>query len=230
MILQSCARASRCDNAAALVHTGKLPPHACRHRDILEVLLDHAVRGAASTALLADPQADALGRSPLHFAAANGDYGAAQLLLARGANVDVSLGARRKGAQVEGRHGRLAGPSGGSARQRASYQCRQWRQRQSAVSADHALPCRASCAPEPCTPFACRRPRRRTPPRCTMPPPAGTGGWLSCCWMPVPRRTDGRATAPRRSSPLLVGRAGSAQPCPRLCACLMAPSAGLAEA
>lgn len=72
---------SNCQHAALPV---------CRHRDILELLLDHTTGSAFPATLLAGPQADALGRSPLHFAAANGDYGAAQLLLARGANVDVS--------------------------------------------------------------------------------------------------------------------------------------------
>lgn len=76
---------------------GVPPLPACRHRDILELLLDQAVNGAPSAALLAAPQADALGRSPLHFAAARGDYGAAQLLLARGASVDVSRPAAQQG-------------------------------------------------------------------------------------------------------------------------------------
>ncbi|KAL4422734.1 hypothetical protein ABPG75_008931 [Micractinium tetrahymenae] len=75
--------------ASPLLGFGVLQAACCGHRDILELLLEHATRSAASAALLAGPPADALGRSPLHFAAANGDYGAAQLLLARRANVDA---------------------------------------------------------------------------------------------------------------------------------------------
>lgn len=56
----------------------------CGQRDVLELLIDAAgVMPLTSTA-------DALGRTPLHLAAANGDYGAAQLLIARGADVNVS--------------------------------------------------------------------------------------------------------------------------------------------
>ena len=55
----------------------------CGHRDILEMLLDAA--GVTEPT----PPPDARGRSPLHFAAASGDFSAAQLLLARGADVEV---------------------------------------------------------------------------------------------------------------------------------------------
>ncbi|KAL4448936.1 hypothetical protein ABPG77_007653 [Micractinium sp. CCAP 211/92] len=72
-----------------LLGYGVLQAACCGHRDILELLLDHTTGSAFPATLLAGPQADVLGRSPLHFAAANGDYGAAQLLLARGANVDA---------------------------------------------------------------------------------------------------------------------------------------------
>lgn len=55
----------------------------CGQRDVLELLIDAAgVMPLTSTA-------DALGRTPLHLAAANGDYGAAQLLIARGADVNA---------------------------------------------------------------------------------------------------------------------------------------------
>lgn len=60
------------------------PPHS------LELLLD-ACAPSELPSLLAAP-ADRRGRSPLHFAAANGDWAAAQLLLARGADVDVRRG------------------------------------------------------------------------------------------------------------------------------------------
>ncbi len=56
----------------------------------LELLLD-ACTPSELPSLLAAP-ADRRGRSPLHFAAANGDWAAAQLLLARGADVDVRRG------------------------------------------------------------------------------------------------------------------------------------------
>ena len=56
---------------------------------MLELLLDTLLQTASLPQLLTS-SADALGRSPLHFAAANGDYGAAQLLIARGADVNVS--------------------------------------------------------------------------------------------------------------------------------------------
>ena len=67
----------------------------CGQRDILELLLDHATGLgdlAPSPPSPPPPPADARGRQPLHFAAAHGDYGAAQLLLARGADVNVSAG------------------------------------------------------------------------------------------------------------------------------------------
>jgi ankyrin repeat protein len=61
------------------------------HRDILELVLDAAAGAGGGGSLLQPSPADAQGRTALHFAAANGDYSAAQLLLARGADVDVSL-------------------------------------------------------------------------------------------------------------------------------------------
>lgn len=67
----------------------------CGHRDILELMLD-AVSPSELPGLLAVPS-DARGRSPLHFAAANGDYSAAGLLLARGIDADVSWGAGFEG-------------------------------------------------------------------------------------------------------------------------------------
>lgn len=72
------------------------PPKACRLIPAactrsLELLLD-ACAPADLPSLLAAPT-DRRGRSPLHFAAANGDWAAAQLLVARGADVDVSMAA-----------------------------------------------------------------------------------------------------------------------------------------
>lgn len=54
------------------------------------MLLDAAAPGELPR-LLAEPS-DRHGRSPLHFAAAAGDYAGAQLLISRGADVDVSRG------------------------------------------------------------------------------------------------------------------------------------------
>lgn len=69
---------------------GLLQAACCGHRDILELILDQGAPGGGPSPLLAAPPADALGRTPLHFAADRGDYAAAQLLLARGANVDAA--------------------------------------------------------------------------------------------------------------------------------------------
>ncbi|PSC73091.1 ankyrin repeat [Micractinium conductrix] len=77
---------------------GLLQAACCGQRDILELLLDHATGLgdlAPSPPSPPPPPADARGRQPLHFAAAHGDYGAAQLLLARGADVNA---ATREGA------------------------------------------------------------------------------------------------------------------------------------
>lgn len=66
------------------------------HRDILELLLDSldglggSAGGTGGPSSLRDVPIDAAGRSPLHLCSANGDYAGVQLLLARGADVDVS--------------------------------------------------------------------------------------------------------------------------------------------
>jgi hypothetical protein len=69
----------------------------------LQLLLDAMSQAPASLAQPPPLPADALGRSPLHFAAANGDYGAAQLLLARGADVNVRPSRAAAGSLVVAR-------------------------------------------------------------------------------------------------------------------------------
>jgi hypothetical protein len=69
---------------------GLLQAACAGQRDVLELLLDTIAQTTPGLPQLASSY-DALGRSPLHFAAANGDYGAAQLLIARGADVNVSI-------------------------------------------------------------------------------------------------------------------------------------------
>ena len=76
---------------SGLLGFGLLEAVCSGHRDILELLLDAAAGAGGGGSLLQPPPADAQGRTALHFAAANDDYSAAQLLLARGADVDVRL-------------------------------------------------------------------------------------------------------------------------------------------